>query len=79
MSTLSKSRLSEICETSKENLEIFVTKRRFSQCRAGVPSAFGGYKSRAVNAWKLFGETVLSVIGVSGAETMIAVIRWDRK
>lgn len=56
-----------------------MTKRRFPQCRAGVPSAFGGYKSHAMNAWKLFGETVLSVIGVSGVETMIAVIRWDRK
>lgn len=79
MNALSESTLSGIFQTPKENLETLMTKRRFPQCRASVPSAFGGNKSHDVNVWKLFGEAVLSVIGVSGGETMIAVIRRDRK
>lgn len=79
MNTPSEFTLSGISETPRENLEMFMIKRRFPQCRVGVPSAFGGNISHAVNARKVFGETVLIVIGVSGVETMIAVIRWDRK
>lgn len=79
VNTLSEFTLSGIFQTPKENLETLMTKRRFPQCRAGVSSAFGGNKSHDVNVWKLFGEAVLSVIGVSGVETMIAVIRRDRK
>lgn len=79
MNALSESTLSGIFQTPKENLETFMTKRRFPQCRAGVPSAFGSNKSHDANAWKLFGKAVLSMIGVSGVETTIAVIRRDRK
>lgn len=79
MNMPSEPELSGISETPKENLETFMTKQRFPQCRTSVPSSFGGNKSHAVNAWKLFDEKVVSVIGVSGEETVIAVIRWDWK